>query len=149
MSSAIKHDKGKAPLSLIPFEALEAEALVMRFGAEKYGRDNWRGGMEWTRCIDAALRHIHAFANGEDSDPETGYSHLAHARCCLAFLLAYQVKELGTDDRVGKQPPSIGTDKQPQSIGTDKQPPSIGTDKQPQGTKTNGHFHWRSLDSLD
>ena len=97
--SGVKFDNGKPPLGLIPRQALEAEAQVMAFGADKYGRDNWRGGMDWSRLTDAALRHITAFVDGEDVDSETGISHLAHARCCLAFLLAYSELGLGRDDR--------------------------------------------------
>ena len=96
---SVKFDNGKPPLGLIPRQALEAEAQVLAFGAEKYGRDNWRGGMAWSRLLDAALRHITAFVDGEDLDPETGLSHLAHARCCLAFLITYAELGLGTDDR--------------------------------------------------
>lgn len=96
---AIKHDACKAPISMIPRSALEAEAQVMHFGAEKYGRDNWRKGMEWTRLIDAALRHITAFNEGEANDRESNLDHLAHARCCLAFLIEYAAKDLGSDDR--------------------------------------------------
>jgi hypothetical protein len=100
--SARKDDQGKPPLSLIPRTALWAEARVMAHGADKYGRDNWRGGMSWSRLIDAALRHITAFADGEDIDNGeggTGESHLANARCCLAFLIEYMEYELGEDDR--------------------------------------------------
>lgn len=96
---AIKFDGGKPQLSMIPVSALEAEARVLAFGAAKYGRSNWKAGMDWTRYLDAALRHMHAFADGEDVDPESGEPHLAHARCCLAFLIEYQSKGLGTDDR--------------------------------------------------
>ena len=79
------------------------EALVMGFGEKKYGRDNWRQGMAWSRLIDAALRHIHAFNDGEDFDRETGYHHLAHARCCLAFLIEYYTTHPEKDDRHGSQ----------------------------------------------
>jgi hypothetical protein len=96
-----KDDAGKAPLSLIPRSALLAEADVLAFGAKKYQRDNWRKGMAYSRLIDAALRHVLAFADGEDADDETGLSHLAHARCCLAFLIEYEERGLGTDDRHG------------------------------------------------
>jgi hypothetical protein len=95
--SGTKYDSGKAPLSLIPPEALVAEAEVLAFGARKYAAHNWRGGFEWSRLIDAALRHITAF--GEDKDPESGLSHLAHARCCLGFLIAHEVNGLGHDNR--------------------------------------------------
>jgi len=97
-----KFDKGKPPISMIPREALEQEALVLAFGANKYARDNWRGGFEWSRLIDAALRHIIAFNDGEDTDSETGLSHIAHARCCLGFLITHIEQGLGKDDRYAK-----------------------------------------------
>lgn len=118
MSGAVKFDSSKPPLGLIPRTALEAEAQVLAFGAEKYGRDNWRKGMEWQRMIDAALRHIVAFADGEDMDPESGYHHLAHAKCCLSFLLEYHAKQLGTDDRAHSKP-VVHTDQFDKWGGTD------------------------------
>jgi len=101
-NQAMKKDIGKPPLSLISRAALEEEARVMAFGAGKYGTHLWRQGMDFSRLMDAALRHVYAFADGEDMDKETGLSHLAHARCCLAFLLEYQGKRIGKDDRYGR-----------------------------------------------
>lgn len=103
VKQANKFDAGKAPISLISRRAIEEEAKVMAFGLKKYGAHNWRKGMEWSRCIDAGLRHLLAFADGEDLDPETGLSHLAHARCCLAFLLDYEKSHPKMDDRHGKK----------------------------------------------
>ena len=96
----VKHDQGKPPLGMIPAAAMQAEAQVLAFGAEKYGRDNWRKGITYTRLADAALRHIFAFLEGEDADPESGLPHLAHALCCLGFLLHFEyAPTLGIDDR--------------------------------------------------
>lgn len=95
----VKHDTGKTRLGLISPYALLMEAKVMTFGAHKYAAHNWRKGMDWSRLIDAALRHITAFNAGEDNDPETGLPHLAHARCCLAFLLEYSKTRPELDDR--------------------------------------------------
>lgn len=89
MSEATKHDKGKAPMSMLPYWGLEEIAQVLAFGAKKYGRDNWRQGMEWSRMLDAALRHLHAMSDGELLDPESGLPHAAHAGCCVLFLLDY------------------------------------------------------------
>lgn len=100
---ADKFDNGKPQISLIPFTALIHEARVMEFGAAKYGRDNWREGMDWTRLIDATLRHTLAFNDGETYDPESSILHVAHARCNLAMLTEYIVKELGRDDRARRQ----------------------------------------------
>ena len=51
------------------------------------------------RYFAAMCRHVFAWWGGEDADPETGYSHLAHAGCCLLFLMEYQRNGWGTDDR--------------------------------------------------
>lgn len=96
---AVKFDTNKSPLGLISRIAIEEEAKVMEFGRQKYGAHNWRQGMDFSRLVDAMLRHTYAFADGEDFDKETGLSHLAHARCCAAFLLEYQGVKVGTDDR--------------------------------------------------
>lgn len=99
MIEGIKHDDGKLPLGLIPPEAQLAEAAILRHGAAKYGKHNWRKGLEYSRVIDAALRHIMAWIGGEDLDAESGLSHLAHARCCLGFLIAYEASGPQNDDR--------------------------------------------------
>jgi hypothetical protein len=99
MKKAIKNDQGKTPITLVPREGIELTAKVFAFGATKYGRDNYKQGMEWSRVLDASLRHILAFANGEDKDPESGLSHLGHALCCLNMLAYYETKGKGTDDR--------------------------------------------------
>lgn len=96
---AKKNDQSKPPLAMLPTKALVKIARVLEFGAAKYGRDNWRGGMDWTRMLDASLRHITAYMEGEDCDPETGLSHIAHAACCLLFLLDYEDTHREKDDR--------------------------------------------------
>lgn len=99
LAQGTKHDQGKAPLSLIPRAALVAEAQVLAFGKQKYDAWNWAKGMEWSRLLDAALRHITAYADGENNDVESSLNHLAHARCCLGFLLDYVESHPELDDR--------------------------------------------------
>lgn len=101
--SALKYDSGKAPISLIPVEAILGEADVFAFGAKKYGRHNFRLGMDHSRVLDAAMRHLLAIVNGEDIDPESGKPHWAHARCCLAMYAFYQTNNVGNDDRYKKE----------------------------------------------
>lgn len=60
-------------------------AAALTYGAEKYGQDNWQG-VEAPRYVDAFWRHYIAFCDGEESDPESGLPHLAHAGACLVFL---------------------------------------------------------------
>lgn len=96
---ALKYDKGKSPLSMIPNSFINGVADVLDFGAKKYHRDNWKKGMEWTRLVDSCLRHVTTWNEGEDLDPESKLSHLKHAACNLAFLIEYEEKKLGKDDR--------------------------------------------------
>jgi hypothetical protein len=89
----------KTRFDLLPVGALTEIAEVLTFGAEKYGAHNWSRGTAWSRYFAALLRHLFAWWGGEDRDPETGASHLAHAGCCLLFLLEYQRHGWGSDDR--------------------------------------------------
>lgn len=94
-----KHDQGKAPWGLLPWDALGAAVRVLAFGRDKYGARNWEKGMDWSRPWEAAIRHLTAWHMGEKADPETGFSHLAHALCCVLFLVAYEIRGVGRDDR--------------------------------------------------
>ena len=88
--TGVKHDKDpneKPKITLIPLKALWEVAKVMTFGAQKYGRFNWKGGIDYSRLADAACRHIIQFMEGEDNDKEFGLSHLAHAACSILMLL--------------------------------------------------------------
>ncbi len=97
--TALKFDGGKLPLHLLSTEAINQTAAVLAFGAEKYAEHNWRKGFVWSRPLSAAMRHITAFNAGEDKDPESGLSHLAHAACCIMFLLEFEKTHKELDDR--------------------------------------------------
>jgi Domain of unknown function (DUF5664) len=94
-----KFDAGKPPMELLSTEALVQISRVLEFGKKKYDAHNWRKGMSWSRLIGAALRHLAAFKDGEDLDPETGLSHLAHLGCCTMFLLEFIKTHPEMDDR--------------------------------------------------
>jgi hypothetical protein len=98
-TGALKFDDGKPGMNLLSREALEQIALVMDFGKQKYDAHNWRKGFQWSRPLSAAIRHIMAFNDGEDKDPESGLSHLAHAACCIMFLLEFEKTHKDLDDR--------------------------------------------------
>jgi hypothetical protein len=87
----IKADSGKTDWSLMPFEAVEEINKVLEFGAKKYAAHNWKkgSGFKYTRLLGSLLRHIFAYMRGEDKDPESGLSHMAHAGCNVIFLLYY------------------------------------------------------------
>lgn len=89
-----KHDSGKTDLSLVPLILIEATAQALQFGESKYGRYNFTKGFENHRLIAACLRHVLAYQDGEDLDPESNLPHLGHAVACLGMLL--ECKKLGT-----------------------------------------------------
>lgn len=99
LQQGTKADDGKLPYDLIAPELLESLAKVLQFGAKKYAPRNWEKGMSWGRVFAALMRHMWAWWRKEDKDPETGFSHLEHAACCIMFLLAYEQRKAGVDDR--------------------------------------------------
>ena len=105
-----KHDAGKPPMSLLDSKWLTGVAAVLGFGAKKYAAHNWRSGIAYSRLSDAALRHLMAFNDGEDLDPESGLPHLHHASCCLMFLSNMSATRPELDDR-WKDPNEVDTTK--------------------------------------
>ena len=97
--SGARYNDGKADLSLIPLSTLEDEARVWMYGEKKYKRFNWMKGMAWSIPMACALRHLAAWQNGEDLDPESGQPHLAHAMCNLRMLTLYARTYPEGDDR--------------------------------------------------
>lgn len=99
----IKADDNKPNWSLLPFDALEDIVKVLEFGAKKYGVDNWKtgSGFSYKRLFSSLMRHLISFMSGEDKDPESGFSHLAHAGCNIIFLLYYTKNKTryNNDDR--------------------------------------------------
>lgn len=87
-----KFDSEKPELYLLPPKALLEIGKVLSFGASKYAPDNWKKvpNLE-NRYTSAALRHILADMAGEVQDSETGLDHLAHAMCCLLFILEHRL----------------------------------------------------------
>ncbi len=93
--------KGSKPAQMAwadPLALLEV-AKVYGFGATKYSPTNYRQGYDWSLSYSALMRHLLAFWSGEDIDPESGLSHMAHA-CwhCLA-LLSFMREHPEYDDR--------------------------------------------------
>jgi len=83
-----KDDTGKPRWDLLPWAEVEQVVEVLTVGAVKYEDDNWKYVPHPRRRYFAAcIRHILAWWHGEKLDPETGLHHLAHAVCCLLFLM--------------------------------------------------------------
>ena len=77
----IKHDSYKLDLTLVPPSLSIHYACVASFGADKYGRDNWKKARveDVKRYYAAMLRHQNAELSGIQLDPETGLNHGWHA----------------------------------------------------------------------
>ncbi len=89
-----KDDAGKLRYDLLPVEPLREVVRVLTFGAKHYAPDNWQLVPEWKwRYTRAAMSHIEKWRGGERNDAESGWGthHLAHAVCCLLFLLWFEL----------------------------------------------------------
>jgi len=97
----------KPSMSFVPSGLLLAVSKVMQLGAKKYGAMNFRETpVRWTVYYDAAMRHLFQAIDGEEIDPESGQSHVAHAAASLGILLDAQASGTLIDDRPPKGPAS-------------------------------------------
>jgi hypothetical protein len=97
--TGLKYDAEKPRMDLLDTEFLEGVAQVLTFGAKKYAAHNWRGGINVSRLVGAAYRHLGAFNKGQNLDEETGLCHLYHAACCLMFAAWMVNHKPELDDR--------------------------------------------------
>jgi len=78
----------KINLHLVPPASIIYQALAMEDGAVKYGPYNWRGNkVVCTIYLDAAMRHILSFLDGEEFAADSKKPHLAHALACLGIIV--------------------------------------------------------------
>ena len=90
----LKYDQEKPMWDLLDLDLIEEVVKVLTFGAKKYDPYNWQKvPNREERYFAALMRHLTAYRRGEKNDPETGLSHLAHAGCCLMFLMNFQREE--------------------------------------------------------
>lgn len=100
--SGIKHDDGKLPYDLLPYDALDQIVAVFKYGADKYSRRNWESGFNQERLEAAILRHMSLHMQGEIIDPESGCYHVAHvAANCMFWLGLYLRGKLKKEERYG------------------------------------------------
>ena len=90
LNSGKKYDNGKTRWDLIPWKQFKQVADVLTYGAKKYDDENWKSvDNEKRRYFSASMRHLTAWIDGEKIDEESGKSHLAHAICCILFLMFF------------------------------------------------------------
>ncbi len=95
----------KAPISVVPTPFIHALGLAMLEGSLKYGRHNYRSaGIRYGVYYDAMMRHMNAWWEGEDIDPDSGLPHPVKAAACCAILFDAILRQNGNDDRPPKSP---------------------------------------------
>jgi hypothetical protein len=100
LPKAETYDDGKPPLAHLPWDALREVAMVQAYGHKKYGDFyNYKKGMELSRNLSCAIRHITDFMDGDDLDSESGRSHLGHAATRILFALQNIREGVAIDDR--------------------------------------------------
>lgn len=96
----------KAPASVVPRGVVAELGLAMLEGARKYGRHNYRAaGIVASVNYDAAIGHIDAWWEGEDTDPDSGLSHITKAIAALTVLRDGMMMGNWLDDRPPPLPP--------------------------------------------
>lgn len=93
----------KLPMHLWPESATAHGCLGMLDGALKYGRSNFRGiPITASEYVSACKRHLDAWFEGEEQDPDSELDHFCHALATLAIIV--DAREAGTliDDRQHK-----------------------------------------------
>lgn len=94
----------KVPFSTVPARVVAEIGLAMMEGARKYGRHNYRkAGVRASVYYDATIRHLAAWWEGQDIDPDSGLPHIVKAMAGLCVLRDAQYNAMLTDDR----PPPI------------------------------------------
>ena len=100
---ASRHNSGKPEIHQVPIQLTRGVAEGFTYGAKKYEKHNWRLGREWSTPYDSAMRHMLAWWDGADNDPESGLNHLKHAATNLAILLHHLEKHPDQDDRPDRE----------------------------------------------
>ncbi|MEP1612655.1 MAG: dATP/dGTP diphosphohydrolase domain-containing protein [Roseobacter sp.] len=101
----------KVPFAALPFAVLCEDAVAHGEGALKYRRHNWRKGEVLSSTYyAAAIRHLFAFIEGEDIDPESGVHHLTKCRASLGVLRDAQIHGTAIDDRPNASPTNLMAD---------------------------------------
>ena len=110
----------KAQLHLLSPSAMTEIAKVLQHGAEKYGARNYRDTkINATTYVSAIMRHLLAWNDGEDLDPESGLSHIAHVAACCDILLDTAACGMLTDDRSKKVPKKLSSEEIRKKLGVD------------------------------
>ena len=88
--TGVKYDQDKIRMDLLPVGPLKELAKTYTIGSKKYGDLNYLGGMSWSKIYGAMLRHLVAWIDGEQIDPENEQHHLAAVAWGAFTLMEYE-----------------------------------------------------------
>ena len=95
----------KAPMSTVSAPVMAELGVAMLEGASKYGRHNYRAvGVRASVYYDATMRHLMAWWEGQDIDPDSGMSHVTKAIASLVVLRDAMINNMCQDDRAPSTP---------------------------------------------
>lgn len=99
----------KVGLHAVPFTVLWELGNAMTEGGYKYGTHNYReAGVRASVYFDAAVaRHLGAWWEGEDIDPDSGVNHVTKAIASLVVLRDSMIRGNWVDDRPIKSDPNL------------------------------------------
>jgi hypothetical protein len=100
----------KPPIDNVPLSVISEVGMALAEGQYKYGGYNWRViGVRASVYWNAAFRHIKAWYEGEDLDPDSQLSHITKAISALVVLRDAMIQENWNDDRPprSKQTPAM------------------------------------------
>jgi Domain of unknown function (DUF5664) len=110
LTTVIKQENSEVSDSLeMMWKVFQEHLNISKPLKKNEGTRNWEKGMKWSRVFSASMRHLWCWWAGKqptstnfvfgDLDDETGFSHLWHALCCVIFLVTYEERKVGEDDR--------------------------------------------------
>lgn len=81
-------------------ETLVLASEAMAYGERLYGRNNWKKGLNYSRLLDATLRHLQAIGAGELKAKDSGVPHIAHVAANLHMLVGLMSIGTGVNDLI-------------------------------------------------
>lgn len=83
-----------------------AKVFAKDYGFQNFiisGRDNWKKGLPILSICESLKRHLDAFMEGQDNDPESGLNHIGHIQANALFLAWMLENKPEFDDRIVSQ----------------------------------------------
>jgi hypothetical protein len=98
----------KAPFHCVSARVMLELGLAMMEGGRKYGTHNYRAmGVRGSVYYDATMRHMMAWWEGQDIDPDSGVSHIVKAIAGLVVMRDSMLMKNFEDDRPIRLPDGL------------------------------------------